>query len=67
MAPACPPSPEGNWVTVDLAAQVGRQVKVQIFDNEAGGCGFVSFDRVYVGRCLSVSERTRRQTQRHCG
>lgn len=49
MAPACPPSPEGNWVTVDLAAQVGRQVKVQIFDNEAGGCGFVSFDHVYVG------------------
>ena len=40
---------EGNWVTVDLTAQVGRQVKVQIFDNEAGGCGFVSFDHVYMG------------------
>jgi hypothetical protein len=22
---------------------------VQIFDNEAGGCGFVSFDQVYMG------------------
>lgn len=36
-------------MTVDLTAQVGRQVKVQIFDNEAGGCGFVSFDHVYMG------------------
>ncbi|MES3020200.1 MAG: hypothetical protein V4857_01315 [Pseudomonadota bacterium] len=40
---------DGNWVTIDLAAQAGKQVKVQIFDNEAGGCGFVSFDHVYVG------------------
>jgi hypothetical protein len=40
---------EGNWVTVDLAAQAGRQVRVQVFDNEAGGCGFVSFDHVYMG------------------
>ena len=49
MVPACPPRPEGNWVTVDPAAQVGRQVKVQIFDNEAGGCSFVSVDHVHVG------------------
>lgn len=40
---------EGNWVTMDLSAQVGNQVKVQIFDNESGGCGFVSFDHVYMG------------------
>lgn len=40
---------DGNWVTVDLAAQAGRQVRVQIFDNETGGCGFVSFDHVYMG------------------
>ena len=40
---------DGNWVTVDLAARVGTQVKVQIFDNESGGCGFVSFDHVYMG------------------
>ncbi len=40
---------DGNWMTIDLAAQVGKQVKVQVFDNEAGGCGFVSFDHVYMG------------------
>lgn len=40
---------EQNWVTVDLSAQAGRQVKVQIFDNESAGCGFVSFDHVYMG------------------
>ena len=38
-----------NWVTLDLTAQAGKQVKVQIFDNESGGCGFVSFDPVYLG------------------
>jgi hypothetical protein len=40
---------DGNWVTIDLTAQAGKQAKVQIFDNEAGGCGFVSFDQVYMG------------------
>ena len=40
---------DANWVTVDLAAEAGRQVRVQVFDNEAGGCGFVSFDHVYMG------------------
>jgi hypothetical protein len=39
---------EADWVTIDLAAQAGKQVKVQIFDNEAGGCGFVSFDHVHM-------------------
>ena len=38
-----------NWTTLDLSAQAGRQVKVQVFDNEAGGCGFVSFDHLYMG------------------
>ena len=47
MAPACPSSPEGKWTTVDLAAHFGRQVKVQIFDIEAGSCSFVSIDHVY--------------------
>ena len=32
-----------------VRSQVGTQVKVQIFDNEANGCGFVSFDHVYMG------------------
>ena len=40
---------DGNWVTIDLTAQAGKQAKVQIFDNEAGGCGCVSFDQVYLG------------------
>lgn len=38
-----------DWVTIDLTAQAGKQVKVQVFDNEPGGCGFVSFDHVYLG------------------
>jgi hypothetical protein len=40
---------DDDWVTIDLSAQAGKQVKVQIFDNEAGGCGFVSVDHVYLG------------------
>jgi hypothetical protein len=40
---------DADWVTIDLTAQAGKPVKVQIFDNEAGGCGFVSFDHVYLG------------------
>lgn len=40
---------DGNWVTIDLTAQAGKPAKVQIFDNESGGCGFVSFDHVYMG------------------
>lgn len=40
---------DANWVTLDLTAQAGKQVKVQVFDNEANGCGFVSFDHVYMG------------------
>ena len=38
-----------NWVMLDLTAQAGKQVKVQIFDNESGGCGFVSCDPVHLG------------------
>jgi hypothetical protein len=39
---------DDDWVTIDLVAKVGSQVKVQVFDNEAGGCGFVSFDHLYM-------------------
>jgi hypothetical protein len=28
----------------DLSAYIGQRVKVEAFDNESGGCGFVSFD-----------------------
>jgi len=40
---------DADWVTLDLAAHAGKQVKVQIFDNEPGGCGFVSFDHIHLG------------------
>ncbi|MFM2065977.1 MAG: hypothetical protein RLZZ584_886 [Pseudomonadota bacterium] len=40
---------DANWVTLDLTAQAGTQVKVQVFDNEAAGCGFVSFDHLHMG------------------
>lgn len=39
---------DDDWVTIDLTAQAGSEVKVQIFDNEPGGCGFVSFDHVHM-------------------
>ena len=42
-------SDDSDWQTIDLTAQAGMQVKVQIFDNESAGCGFVSFDHVYMG------------------
>ena len=32
-----------------LQAAADAQVKVQVFDNEPGGCGFVSFDHVHMG------------------
>jgi hypothetical protein len=40
---------DGNWITLDLRAEAGRQVRVEVFDNESGGCGFVSFDHVHMG------------------
>lgn len=39
---------DDDWVTVDLTAQIGTMVQVEIFDNEPGGCGFVSFDHVHM-------------------
>ena len=39
---------DNDWQTLDLTAQVGTQVQVQIYDNESGGCGFVSFDHLYM-------------------
>lgn len=41
-------SGDEDWVTLDLSAYVGGQVKIEIFDNESGGCGFVSFDHVHM-------------------
>ncbi len=39
---------DDDWVSIDLTAQVGNMVQVEIFDNEPGGCGFVSFDHVHM-------------------
>jgi hypothetical protein len=44
---------DDDWVTIDLSAQAGREVKVQVFDNESGGCGFLSVDHVH----MSASSR----------
>ncbi len=48
---SCGPSYiDGNddWASIDLAAQAGNSVRVEIFDSETGGCGFVSFDHVHM-------------------
>lgn len=37
-----------DWVTLDLTAYIGTEVKIEVFDNEPGGCGFVSFDHVHM-------------------
>jgi len=39
---------DNDWVNIDLTAQAGKQVHVQVYDNEANGCGFVSFDHVHM-------------------
>ena len=39
---------DDDWVSVDLTAQIGNMVKIRIYDNEAGGCGFVSFDHPHM-------------------
>jgi hypothetical protein len=39
---------DNDWVTLDLTAQAGMQVRVQVYDNEPNGCGFVSFDHVHM-------------------
>ena len=41
-------SGDEDWVTLDLTAYVGTEIKVEIFDNEPGGCGFLSFDHVHM-------------------
>lgn len=39
---------DDDWVEIDLSAYAGSDVKVQIYDQEAGGCGFLSFDHVHM-------------------
>lgn len=33
---------------IDLSAYAGQSIKVEIFDNEPGGCGFIAFDEIYL-------------------
>ena len=49
---SCSPShidSDEDWQSVDLSAYVGQSVYVEIFDNEPGGCGFLSFDHLHMG------------------
>lgn len=41
-------SGDEDWVEIDLSAYAGSDVKVEIYDHESGGCGFVSFDHVHM-------------------
>lgn len=45
---------DDDWVTIDLTAQVGNMVRIEIFDNEPGGCGFVSFDHPHMSATAKV-------------
>ena len=40
---------DDDWTSIDLSANAGSMVQVQLFDEEPGGCGFLSFDHVHMG------------------
>ena len=51
-----------DWHWIDLDGQQGNSIRVRFFDREAGGCGFVSFDHLYVsnqGRGPSLTPTSR--------
>lgn len=39
---------DDDWQTLDVSSVAGELVYVEIFDNETGGCGFVSFDHLHM-------------------
>ncbi len=45
---------DSHWKTIDLSAYVDQQVKVEVFDNETGGCGFISVDHIHLTSGNSV-------------
>ncbi|MDG1751065.1 MAG: GH32 C-terminal domain-containing protein, partial [Thalassotalea sp.] len=47
-----------DWVTIDLSENIGQEVKVRIFDEESGGCGFVSFDHLHFTSGVQVDPTT---------
>ena len=49
---SCAPSHidgDDDWVSIDLSAYVGESVYVELFDDAIAGCGFLSFDHVFMG------------------
>ena len=49
---SCAPSyidGDDDWVSVDLSAHVGESLYLEISDSAIAGCGFVSFDHVFMG------------------
>jgi hypothetical protein len=44
---------DDDWVTLDLSAYVGESLYVEIYDNEAGGCGFLSFDHLHMSSVVA--------------
>ncbi|MGL1955720.1 MAG: hypothetical protein OCD00_00155 [Colwellia sp.] len=48
-------APGSNWQGIDLNAYVGEKIQVEIFDNEEGGCGFISFDHLHMSSTLGAT------------
>ncbi|MCU4677254.1 GH32 C-terminal domain-containing protein [Catenovulum sp. 2E275] len=43
-----------HWKTIDLSGLIGQQVKVEIFDNETGSCGFISVDHIHLTSAQAI-------------
>lgn len=39
---------DDDWQEIDLSEEVGTEIKIEIYDHEMGGCGFLSFDHVHM-------------------
>ena len=44
---------DDDWVTLDLSANVGESLYIEIYDDEAGGCGFLSFDHLHMSSVVA--------------
>lgn len=38
---------DDDWVSIDLSPYVGQVIKIQVFDEDTGDCGFVSVDHIH--------------------
>ncbi len=43
-----------DWQTIDLSANVGEYVQVEMYDNESQGCGFIAFDHLHMSAFESL-------------